>query len=91
MTRATIHTPLRDIILKVCKWHGVTLEQLRGERRTPRLTLARQEAAWTCAEQTACSIAKIARELNRDPTTVSYNIERHQKRLDSAKLKGRAA
>jgi len=56
--------------------------ELLSARRTPRVARARQLAMYLTRELTALSLAQIAREFNRDHTTVMHAIKSVAKRIE---------
>ena len=56
--------------------------ELLSARRTPRVARARQLAMYLTRELTALSLAQIAREFNRDHTTVMHAIRSVAKRIE---------
>ena len=61
---------------------GVPRAELVSARRTPRIARARQLAMYLARELTSLSLAQIAREFDRDHTTVLHAIRSVSKRLE---------
>ena len=61
---------LDDVLLEGCRHFGVTVAELRSPLRKARLVAARGWIAWTATRKSACSLAAVARELNRDESTL---------------------
>lgn len=59
---------------------GLTVDDLRGQRRHRKVAWARQEAMYECALRTTQSLVSIGRFFARDHTTVVYGIRRHAER-----------
>jgi chromosomal replication initiator protein len=66
----------------VCSVLGVSKEELLSARRTPRVARARQLAMYLCRELTPLSLAQIAREFDRDHSTVLHAIRAVESRLE---------
>jgi chromosomal replication initiator protein len=62
---------------------GVPREELLSTRRTPRVARARQLAMYLARELTSLSLAQIAREFDRDHSTVLHAIRSVSRRLES--------
>jgi len=54
---------------------GVPREELLSKRRTPRVTRARQLAMFLARDLTSLSLAQIAREFDRDHSTVLHALK----------------
>jgi chromosomal replication initiator protein len=68
---------VEDILQVVTRHFGVTVEQLRGKRRTAQIVEARQVAMALCRELTNLSLSEIgARFGKRDHTTVLYACDK---------------
>ena len=78
------HNSMRDICIEVAKKHGLTLDDLRGERRQHYLVVARWEAAWRCFNETKNSYPAIGRVLHKDHTTIMNAVKKHQERIAAA-------
>jgi chromosomal replication initiator protein len=61
---------------------GVSREELLSTRRTPRVARARHLAMYITRELTSLSLAQIAREFNRDHSTVLHAIRSVSKQLE---------
>lgn len=72
----------RDIMQEVAGHFGVTIEELRGNRRTARITVPRQVAMYLCRELTMLSLKDIGAAFGgKDHTTVIYALEKVEERL----------
>jgi chromosomal replication initiator protein len=65
----------------VCSVLGVSRQDLLSPRRTSRVSRARQLAMYLSRDLTSLSLAQIAREFNRDHTTVLHAIRTVSSRL----------
>jgi chromosomal replication initiator protein len=66
----------------VCGVLGITRQELLSSRRTPRIAHARQLAMYIARELTALSLMQIAREFDRDHTTVIHAVRSVSHRLE---------
>jgi chromosomal replication initiator protein len=66
----------------VCSVLAVSREELLSSRRTPRVARARQLAMYLARELTPLSLAQIAREFDRDHSTVLHAVRSIQSRLE---------
>ena len=66
----------------VCSVLGVPRADLLSARRTARVSRARQLAMYLTRELTTLSLAQIAREFDRDHTTVLHAVRTVSKRLE---------
>jgi chromosomal replication initiator protein len=78
-TDAPTVAAIQDAVASVL---GVPREELLSPRRTPRVARARQLAMYLSRELTALSLAQIAREFDRDHSTVLHAIRSVSKRLE---------
>ena len=83
-TRNEHRQTMRDICEEVAKKHGLTLDDLRGERRQHYLVVARWEAAWRCFSETKNSYPAIGRVLHKDHTTIMNAVKKQQERIAAA-------
>lgn len=60
----------------VCATFGITRTELLSSSRTPRIAKARHMAMYVSRQLTGLSLAEIAREFNRDHSTVLHAIRR---------------
>ena len=80
--RAMELTPAQ-VLETVATYYGVTLEDLRGSRRSRQVALPRQVAMYLLREEGKISLPRIGAELGgRDHSTVRYGCRRIQARLD---------
>lgn len=77
----TIDLVWRRIASEVIRKHGVSVQEMRGQRRDKVATAARQETMYRLQHEAGMSAAAIGRILHRDPTTVASGIEAHKKRI----------
>jgi chromosomal replication initiator protein len=62
---------------EVCRYYGVTLGELTGDKRTRRIVHPRQVAMYLSRELTDASLPQIGRAFgNRDHTTVMYAVQK---------------
>ena len=70
-------TPSRDTILRaVSEYYRVSLDDLKGTKRTQRIVLPRHVAMYLLREDGQLSLPQIGQTLNRDHTTVLHGVER---------------
>lgn len=75
------HAFVREVAIK----HGLTLADLIGPYRAPKVAHARQEAMWVLFQERRWSYPQIGRFFGgRDHTTIMHGVRRHQSRLDEA-------
>lgn len=67
---------IEDIIETVCRLTGYNRQQIVGDKRQVRLTLARHIATWTAATFTIHSTTMIGRVMRRDHSTIVYARQR---------------
>ncbi len=73
----------QEIIDTVATYYGVTVDELRGARRTQRIARPRQVAMYLLREETEHSLPQIGARLGgRDHTTVIYGYERIRSQID---------
>ena len=72
-------TEIQDAVAQAL---GLSREELLSPRRTPRIAHARQLAMYLARELTPLSLAQIAREFNRDHSTVLHAIRSVTQRLE---------
>ena len=88
-TASSAHAPeipgaapsVRVIQDAACSVLGISREDLLSTKRTARVAQARQLAIYLSRELTSLSLAQIAREFNRDHTTIMYAIRNVASRL----------
>jgi chromosomal replication initiator protein len=73
---------IRVIQDATCSVLAVSREDLLSPKRTARVAHARQLAIYLSRELTSLSLAQIAREFNRDHTTIMYAIRNVSSRLE---------
>ncbi|MEK6271861.1 MAG: chromosomal replication initiator protein DnaA [Actinomycetota bacterium] len=77
-----VDSPSVDAIQEaVCSVRGVSRQDLLSAKRTSRISHARQLAMYLTRQETSLSLAQIAREFNRDHTTVLHAIRKVSTRL----------
>jgi chromosomal replication initiator protein len=79
---AVIAPSVAAIQESVCSVLGVAPDQLRSSSRIPRVSRARQLSMYLAREMTPLSLAQIAREFNRDHSTVIHSIRAVEGRLE---------
>ena len=72
--------PMVVIARQVAAWHRVTVLALRGEGRSRKLVIARQEAFYRCRRELGRSLPQIGNFFGRDHTTVLHGIRAHASR-----------
>ncbi len=73
----------KEIMQAVAKHYGLTLEELRGPRRSRRISHPRQVAMYLIREETDASLPQIGAQLGgRDHTTIMYGCERVRARME---------
>lgn len=73
---------LLSIFIEVCDKHGVSANEMRGERKHPIYTQARQEFYYRAKKETTRSYPVIGRFINRDHSTVLKGIKVYEARLE---------
>jgi chromosomal replication initiator protein len=71
---------MKEIAQEVCLKRGVSMEQLRGPRRTRDIAWPRQEAMWQMVEAGRWSLPQIGRFFHRDHTSILHGRRRHAAR-----------
>lgn len=71
----------KEVALRVCKAHGITMDELCSDQRHKKLVLARHEAMLAMSEETALSVTQIGRILNRDHTSVLHGVRSLKKKI----------
>ncbi len=72
-----------EILKAVSIYYNLTLEDLRGARRTRRIALPRQIAMYLIREETESSYPQIGAQLGgRDHTTILYGYERIREKME---------
>ena len=66
---------------QICRMRGISLDEIRGERKTRRLFIPRQEICYRVYANTGLSWTQIGRLINRDHTTVIHSVRRYEQRL----------
>ncbi len=75
-------TPPKHIIQLVARYFGLTPELLRGRKRDPKTSLARQIAIYLLREESCCTLSQISREFgSRDHSTIFYSHFKIKERL----------
>lgn len=76
-------TPMpQDIIEEVAAHFRISVEELRGDRRTAKITVPRQLGMYFCRELTHLSLKDIGKAFGgKDHTTVIYAVTRVEERL----------
>jgi chromosomal replication initiator protein len=71
-----------DVQEAVCAVLHLSLDELLSTRRTPRIVRARHLAMYLARDVTGLSLARIARDFNRDHSTVLHAIRRVESTLE---------
>ncbi len=81
-TQVSVYRPsMYQILVEVAGKHGLTLAEIKSNRRERRISWPRHEAMWRASKETTLSLKQMARELNGcDHTSVIYGIRAHEKR-----------
>lgn len=76
-------TPMpQDIIEEVAAHFKISVDELKGDRRTAKITVPRQLGMYFCRELTHLSLKDIGKEFGgKDHTTVIYAVTRVEERL----------
>lgn len=81
---------IRDIQRAVALDFGVTLTDILSDRRSPKVTLPRQVAAYLCRRITTRSYPLIGRQFDLHHTTIMHAVRQIERRQQSdAKLRDR--
>lgn len=72
---------MADIVTEVARKHGLSVEQLRANRRDSMTIHAKHEAFYRCRRETGHSMPVIGRFFGNDHTTVLHGVRRHEERL----------
>lgn len=77
-TRITMNRILEEVAEK----HGVTVRDIKSDRRRRALVVARQEAMWRAYNETSHSLPTVGKLMGgKDHATVLHGIRRHEERL----------
>ena len=76
---------LKLIADRVCRFHGVSLDELRGKNRKRRFVLARQCFCYWARQLTEAHYPHIGRFLDRDHTTVLHGERVYRDRASRAR------
>ncbi len=69
------------VIDEVARTSGVSMEDIRGKKRTAEIANARKMCFYIIKEITDMNFSAIGKEFNKDRTTVMYNIEEFEKMI----------
>ena len=70
-----------EIIASVASKYGLTIMELKGDRRSRRVSVPRQEIMYRAYTETGASLPTIGRSLgDRDHSTVLFGIRSHEAR-----------
>ena len=78
-----------QIVRYVASRHLVTMEELRGPSRVPRLVAARKEIARRLSTEREMTTGQIGRFINRSEWQVRYYLHPEQRRLRIARAMAR--
>jgi putative transposase len=81
-TPPSVIPKLETIIADACRHYAITIAELRSPIRTARLVVARAWIAHTATRDAAATLSAIARELNRDESTLRSAMKRYSAALD---------
>lgn len=77
-----------SIIASVCKYYGITKEQMLGQRRQKHLVKARQASYWLYENLTDFSYPRIGLIHKRDHTTVLYGCSKITEEINNQTVDG---
>ena len=81
------YVTIHNIILLVCKFEGLTCEELQSSRRNVKLVRARHIGFYLCRKYSQCSYPQIGRRFGgRDHTTVLHGVEKIEGMMETDKL-----
>lgn len=66
---------------EICEKHKVSLDELKGPRRTPRYIPIRYELYYRLRTELGMSWGQIGKVVNRDHSTVLYGVKKHELNL----------
>jgi len=66
---------------EVCEKHKVSLDELKGQRRTPRYIPVRYELYYRLRTELQMSWGQIGQLMNRDHSTILYGVKKHESNL----------
>jgi chromosomal replication initiator protein len=73
---------IEGIQQEVCRYSGISMAELKGDRRTKRVVVPRQVAMYLARELTDASLPAIGRAFGgRDHTTVIYAVQKVQRQM----------
>lgn len=73
-------TTMRDVARFICEKHGITFEELTGDRRMRHISWPRQEFMALASALPHTSSPMIGRFLGRDHATVLHGVKAHYAR-----------
>ena len=77
---------LRDILLMVSDKHGVSIDLIKGTRRSRYISHARFCYSWMARKRTVKSLPEIGRFINKDHTSILHGIRRFQTMIDKGQI-----
>ncbi len=84
----SIHNSLAVIAIKVCLVHGITLAELKSQKRNRHLLNARIDFYYIASNYTKKLDADIARYLNRHHTVIIHYAKKHKPSADYKTIYG---
>jgi hypothetical protein len=81
--RETTYQKVKSIVFEHAFKHGLTVEEMMAENRSPERVAIRSELYWRLRKETTWSLPRLGKYLNRDHTTLLHGINRHAKRLEA--------
>ena len=79
----TTYAKVKAIVFEHAWNHGLTVEEMMSENRTPERVAIRSELYWRLRKETTWSLPRLGKHLNRDHTTLLHGIAKHQRKLDA--------
>jgi hypothetical protein len=73
---------LNKILDEVSERHEISILDMRANRRSKEISLARHEFFWRCKNETLCSTLQIGGHLNKDHSSVVHGIKNYKKLRD---------
>lgn len=83
LSRVRDHARMRDIIADVARKTGITVKEIKGRDRTPRVVAARDLVCMMGYER-GYSLSQMGRSLDRDHSTIAVAVRREKKRREEA-------
>ena len=79
-----IPVTIEKILTEVARTYGVTVAEIRSNKRAANISTARQTSAFIIKEVTGISLADIGKDFgNRDHSTMVYSVQQAQRKMDA--------